>query len=119
MTEPTLDAETLRTQIRQWAEYCFIKYGNDAHLYNGLAALAGMEPAVAVPRPVAGADYTYECGCYWFCGNLVACAKHSPASSAAPRPAAEPGDWQPGDSAGRGEVGEQHGAGHERAQDGR
>lgn len=23
-------------------------------------------------------DYAYACGCYWFCGNIVACPKHSP-----------------------------------------
>jgi len=27
---------------------------------------------------IKGADFTYECGCYWFCGNLVACKKHRP-----------------------------------------
>jgi len=27
---------------------------------------------------VKGADYTWSCGCYMFCGNLIACSKHSP-----------------------------------------
>lgn len=31
-------------ELRQWAIYCFNKYGHDAHLYNGLAKMAGMEP---------------------------------------------------------------------------
>lgn len=25
-----------------------------------------------------GADYTWACGCYEFCGNLIACQRHSP-----------------------------------------
>jgi hypothetical protein len=27
---------------------------------------------------MTGADYSYECGCYWFSGNVVACEKHRP-----------------------------------------
>lgn len=34
----------LRAEIKRWAIYCFKRHGHDAHLYNGLAKLAGMEP---------------------------------------------------------------------------
>ena len=36
--------DVLRAKIREWAIYCFRKHGHDAHLYNGLAEMAGMEP---------------------------------------------------------------------------
>lgn len=48
--------------------------------------------AEAPPAPapeVKGADHTWECGCYSFCGNLVACPKHFPSAPApAPSPSA-------------------------------
>ena len=25
-----------------------------------------------------GADHVYDCGCYWFSGNIVACRLHAP-----------------------------------------
>ena len=51
--EPT-EASALRAEIRRWACYCFTRHGHDAHLYNELAKLAGMEPP--------GADHGIECG---------------------------------------------------------
>jgi hypothetical protein len=38
------EAALTRANIRAWAIYCFQKHGHDAHLYNGLAELAGMAP---------------------------------------------------------------------------
>ena len=35
---------------------------------------------------VDGADYSYNCGCYWFSGNVVACRKHSPHAAVATPP---------------------------------
>lgn len=33
----------IRAAIQGWALYCFKHHGNDAHLYNGLAALGGVD----------------------------------------------------------------------------
>ena len=44
-------------------------------------ALATASRDEADPRGsgrVQGADYSYSCGCYWFCGNVIACATHRP-----------------------------------------
>jgi hypothetical protein len=42
------------------------------------------------PTLPLGADYVYRCGCYWFCGNAVACAKHSPYAWRRNRPQEQP-----------------------------
>ena len=48
--EQPAGALDFRANVRKWAVYCFQKHGDDAHLYNGLAELAGMEPWGSVPR---------------------------------------------------------------------
>lgn len=35
--------DDIRAAIQGWALYCFKRHGNDAHLYNGLAALGGVD----------------------------------------------------------------------------
>ena len=32
----------------------------------------------STPQQERRVDHQYECGCYWYCGNLVACKKHAP-----------------------------------------
>lgn len=41
---PPADLVALKKEIQRWALYCFTRHGNDAHLYNGLAALGGVSP---------------------------------------------------------------------------
>jgi hypothetical protein len=52
------------------------RFRNQEH-YDVLARLLDDIEQLSLSR-IAGADHTYDCGCYWFCGNIVACRKHSP-----------------------------------------
>lgn len=52
------------------------------HLLSFLDKAPSPEPSVSPQKDVV--DHRYACGCYWYCGNLVACRAHSPFTATPP-----------------------------------